>query len=724
MMLQSTNTWEDTQPQIFQQVFSHSLKYPIEKASKQSRHERPSRIRHLENEVQKSEKISTELSNPVLRAIRAAQSIGYQLQGREDSLELMEKEKLSLQTEETEEDVFLDQLSEDEQEKLKIRGMKRQLPRAWQEEEQQLKAEKQQQEQQRFQRDQQQEEELLKAEKQLQEQRRIQRDKQQEEERLKAEKQLQELQRIQRDQQQEEERLKAEKQLQELQRIQRDQQQLEERLKAEKQLQEQRRIQRGQQQEEERLKAKKQLQEMQRIQRDQQQEEERLKAEKQLQELQRIQRDQQQAKQEQLELQQQQLADQQRVIELQLIQESNILTAQKEQWELQIQSNAEKPILQKDGKINVLQSMQIPKAQPAQVVQPHQVLKQKVAKINELNSQPPQPRPLLLQSKQNQKTEDSYYHGAVPEVVPALLQQTFADIWSPISKQDVPLFWHIPKNGGTTVADILTHCLDLVSASNIGATEGRGNEPTLQVRMYADKGRYINVNTATPDGIERARELGLVSSGLADVIVTHRLHLGASLYDSKHFARVFAMFRHPVKRATSMFYYLQRAKWEPTYDHSLANLTLEQYAESGKAEENWVTRFLTHEYTGQLTEEHVVMAKEVMRRKVVVGLIDKFGDSLKRFELYFDWWQTKIKSDPESKMKCQQARALASQNHLHHPDPLGSSAAYVKLANLNWADLQLYNYAIELFDEQQALVNGKDPSLTNDYIRGDELRSY
>ena len=105
---------------------------------------------------------------------------------------------------------------------------------------------------------------------------------------------------------------------------------------------------------------------------------------------------------------------------------------------------------------------------------------------------------------------------------------------------------------GTTVADILTHCLDLVSASNIGATEGHGQEDTLSIRTYHDKGRYLNVNTASIPGINHAKQMGLAQSGLAEVVVLHRLHEGAILFDHAHRARVFCMFRHPVERAISV----------------------------------------------------------------------------------------------------------------------------------------------------------------------------
>ena len=41
----------------------------------------------------------------------------------------------------------------------------------------------------------------------------------------------------------------------------------------------------------------------------------------------------------------------------------------------------------------------------------------------------------------------------------------------------------------------------------------------------------MNVDTSTVDGIKRAKNLGLVGSGLADVIVTQYLYAGATLFN-------------------------------------------------------------------------------------------------------------------------------------------------------------------------------------------------
>lgn len=262
------------------------------------------------------------------------------------------------------------------------------------------------------------------------------------------------------------------------------------------------------------------------------------------------------------------------------------------------------------------------------------------------------------------------------------------------------------------MADILTHCVSLVTASNIGATEGHGQENKLEVRTYKDKGRYVNVNTASIPGIKHAKEMGLAASGLSDMIVMHRLHEGSELFDGNNRARVFALFRNPVHRAVSMFYYLQKAKWEPTYDPTLADMTLEQYANSNRVEENWVTRFIVHHYTGRLTKEHLEEAKQVMRNKMIVGLLENFQESLKRFELYFDWWSmNKEKGIATHMVTCQQNHERTAQNKVSHPFPSEDDPGYKRLVQLNWADQELYEYAKQLYAEQGVFVKHKDASM-------------
>lgn len=51
--------------------------------------------------------------------------------------------------------------------------------------------------------------------------------------------------------------------------------------------------------------------------------------------------------------------------------------------------------------------------------------------------------------------------------------------------------------------------------------------------------------------------MNLVGSELADVIVIQHLYEAEGLFDGHHRGRLFAVFRHPIERAVSMFYYLQ-----------------------------------------------------------------------------------------------------------------------------------------------------------------------
>ena len=77
---------------------------------------------------------------------------------------------------------------------------------------------------------------------------------------------------------------------------------------------------------------------------------------------------------------------------------------------------------------------------------------------------------------------------------------------------------------------------------------------------YNSKARYVNVDTTTRIGIERARKLGLVSSNLADLIITSDpVYAIENLYSKDERGRVLLMMRQPVDRLVSKFYYLQMA---------------------------------------------------------------------------------------------------------------------------------------------------------------------
>jgi len=102
---------------------------------------------------------------------------------------------------------------------------------------------------------------------------------------------------------------------------------------------------------------------------------------------------------------------------------------------------------------------------------------------------------------------------------------------SPDPSRETVLFWHIPKSGGTTIK-----------------------------RIYACLHQTLSVDTTTIMGIRHAEEMRLVPSGLADLIITGNPAFAIKhLYDDAHKGRVLALFRHPVDRLVSKFYYLQTA---------------------------------------------------------------------------------------------------------------------------------------------------------------------
>ena len=274
-----------------------------------------------------------------------------------------------------------------------------------------------------------------------------------------------------------------------------------------------------------------------------------------------------------------------------------------------------------------------------------------------------------------------------------------APITEPLAPTDTPIFFHIPR-AGTSIKSILSGCLGLIMATDAGTRNGHDRDRTARVVSLPKGGRYVNVDTTTLPGLQRAAGMGLVQSQLADVIVTPHIYTAVtSLFDQGHRARMFTTIRHPIERAVSMFHYLSVADWEPTYDPDLAFVNVEMYARSDRVENNWMVRFLTGELTGDLTERHLDVAKELLRSYCVVGLMEEKAESLRRFESYLGF----AYRGPEGR-DCRDKFLHWDYGNKHeHPTVEEGSTAWNLLYHKNELDMKLYEYALEVFQEQGQL---------------------
>jgi hypothetical protein len=273
----------------------------------------------------------------------------------------------------------------------------------------------------------------------------------------------------------------------------------------------------------------------------------------------------------------------------------------------------------------------------------------------------------------------------------------------PVDASDIPFFFHVPRSGGSTIKDILGGCYGFTEATDVGGRQqGRLRAASLEVVHADDGAAYVNVDTSTAEGIQRAKNMGLVESGLANVIISQHLHPAATLFNSDQLGRCFSMMRHPIERAVSMFHYLAVANWEPTYDPSLAYISIEMYARSKRAEHNWMVRFLSNELERDLNDKHLAIAKKVLSQKCLVGLLDRKEESFRRFEQYFGWSAKNQKA-----IDCRDRLLHWGWSNKHsHPQVEEGSVVWDLLYKKNSFDMELYNFAVRLFGEQKRLFEG------------------
>mmetsp|Transcript_20777 Transcript_20777/g.30755 ORF Transcript_20777/g.30755 Transcript_20777/m.30755 type:complete len:624 (+) Transcript_20777:99-1970(+) len=259
------------------------------------------------------------------------------------------------------------------------------------------------------------------------------------------------------------------------------------------------------------------------------------------------------------------------------------------------------------------------------------------------------------------------------------------------SHHDLPFLWYIPRSGGGMIKNILSNCKDLVVASEVGASVAKKDQ--LSVIEVAGH-KYVNVDTTTEAGIEDAKAKGLAASGLAELVVSPRLQEAAGLFGPSKQGRAFTLIRHPVERAVSMFFFLKKHKVP-----AVASLELEDYCRSQHVENNWMVRILSGSMTGEVGDDHLEIAKKVLREKVIIGLLEQKEESLRRFEHHFGWRYTE---NNQKQTSCR-TRILVgdyrSNESAKHKIKEGSQA-WSLLMWQNRLDMKLYKYAKALYLQQ------------------------
>jgi hypothetical protein len=298
--------------------------------------------------------------------------------------------------------------------------------------------------------------------------------------------------------------------------------------------------------------------------------------------------------------------------------------------------------------------------------------------------------------------------------LPKWIETNLADVSEEDQTSFTPFFWHIPKCAGTAIQN-LYFCMGLTLANQVGANPNFGHEEETALVEFKPWKRVdwsvINVDTTTKEGILRAQEMGLVQSKEPRVhlVVSGEFDFASEhLFDGTHRGRVFSMFKHPVRRLESLFYYLQKATWETTYHPEWKDISLVDWGKQHKGEKNWIVHKLVNKSVKSLTLDDLELAKKIVREKILVGLEDKFAESIHRFNIYSgiddssDERQSCISSlvkEPKDGDK----RASRARNADPHPKVEKGSEVWNILAK-DSLDVLLYEYIEELYEQQGEVI--------------------
>lgn len=303
----------------------------------------------------------------------------------------------------------------------------------------------------------------------------------------------------------------------------------------------------------------------------------------------------------------------------------------------------------------------------------------------------------LLDEETQLKQMKSYLGGLYPRIdkdtMPLYLRDTEdeTEVHVPsglgVSRnRDLIFFWHIPKASGSTMKNILNFCFDLKRAERVSD----------KASMEFVRENVLNMDTSSPEGLSFSFENQLANSNMVDVIVSNYFLSGSALFTDLHYGKTFAILRHPVDLALSLFYYRRKASWERSYRNDWMKVTFEDYISSDDYMDSWMVRQLTGTMPWvELDETHLERAKTLVRRKILIGIVDQMDETVRQLKAHFGWQE----KTPYCSYNMLHSTPLNKNEHPELEGGRGGALWNIIVEKEKW-DLSLYHYALELFAEQ------------------------
>jgi len=255
-----------------------------------------------------------------------------------------------------------------------------------------------------------------------------------------------------------------------------------------------------------------------------------------------------------------------------------------------------------------------------------------------------------------------------------------------------PILWSTPRSGGNTLAQILGECQGFVMA---GAWHGT---PRDNLAVIFENGvKQVTADLTTMEGRLRARDQGLRDVHSDVVLLSSNLFETSQVFSGSFQAELWAWFRHPIERQISTYFFLQSLPQDhPSFNPRMNAMSLADWARSDLHTPNTLMTSLLGIPTNLLgwTEIDLTVAKNLLRRKAKVGLLERKTESIQRFLFG-------RRTGASGSRECQE-RLLdyAWTTKGRHPSIGERSDAYQLLVQKNSFDMLLYEYVRQLFEEQ------------------------